>query len=551
MFKIISMSYRYLKKYKYKLLIYYFLTLTMSTISIIYPRIIGEFTDVLVDKNMSGLYKYILYFTIFNLINLLFTYISGKLYIYIQSQSAYEFNKDINVHVWNIPLLESSKYDCAYLADRINNDTNSIVIFSINVIQTVCSTIISVIVSSMFMIKLDKTIFLIAVIASVLYSTIYILLRKKIYSINRLLMDSKSRFTSRIYEQLVNIRSVKIHGAYNKNERNLDKSFHDLFSNTLSAYNLNYVYSFFDDFISQVSSIIFFIYGGVAVIKGGISLGQYVSLNSYLMVLMSSSAALFSLAKEIKLAKVSYDRIYELTKIEEEINESIKLKEIDNIELNLTFSYNQNAKVFQYKTNLEKGKIYKILGDNGSGKSTLLDNIVALYIDTYEGKITYNDIDIKKLDIKHLRKNMISYIEQKVDVSNINEVNRLDPKESSEIVSENKLNDLIEISCDRIIYKENFDKISGGQKRKIQIYSEILKNASLIILDEPANNLDRESIELLKKTLKNMKGEKIIIIVDHNNYYDDIIDEIVYIKMEPLPGIEPRTSSLPWKRSTY
>lgn len=544
------MSYRYLKKYKYKLLIYYFLTLTMSTISIIYPRIIGEFTDVLVDKNMSGLYKYILYFTIFNLINLLFTYISGKLYIYIQSQSAYEFNKDINVHVWNIPLLESSKYDCAYLADRINNDTNSIVIFSINVIQTVCSTIISVIVSSMFMIKLDKTIFLIAVIASVLYSTIYILLRKKIYSINRLLMDSKSRFTSRIYEQLVNIRSVKIHGAYNKNERNLDKSFHDLFSNTLSAYNLNYVYSFFDDFISQVSSIIFFIYGGVAVIKGGISLGQYVSLNSYLMVLMSSSAALFSLAKEIKLAKVSYDRIYELTKIEEEINESIKLKEIDNIELNLTFSYNQNAKVFQYKTNLEKGKIYKILGDNGSGKSTLLDNIVALYIDTYEGKITYNDIDIKKLDIKHLRKNMISYIEQKVDVSNINEVNRLDPKESSEIVSENKLNDLIEISCDRIIYKENFDKISGGQKRKIQIYSEILKNASLIILDEPANNLDRESIELLKKTLKNMKGEKIIIIVDHNNYYDDIIDEIVYIKMEPLPGIEPRTSSLPWKRST-
>ena len=303
------MSYRYLKKYKYKLLIYYFLTLTMSTISIIYPRIIGEFTDVLVDKNMSGLYKYILYFTIFNLINLLFTYISGKLYIYIQSQSAYEFNKDINVHVWNIPLLESSKYDCAYLADRINNDTNSMVIFSINVIQTVCSTIISVIVSSMFMIKLDKTIFLIAVIASVLYSSIYILLRKKIYIINRLLMDSKSRFSSRIYEQLVNIRSVKIHGAYNKNERHLDKSFHDLFSNTLSAYNLNYVYSFFDDFISQVSSIIFFIYGGVAVIKGGISLGQYVSLNSYLMVLMSSSAALFSLAKEIKLAKVSYDRI--------------------------------------------------------------------------------------------------------------------------------------------------------------------------------------------------------------------------------------------------
>lgn len=379
------------------------------------------------------------------------------------------------------------------------------------------------------MIKLDKTIFLIAVIACVLYSSIYILLRKKIYIINRLLMDSKSRFTSRIYEQLVNIRSVKIHGTYKENERNLDESFNGLFSNTLSAYNLNYVYSFFDDFISQVSSIIFFIYGGVSVIKGDISLGQYVSLNSYLMVLMSSSAALFSLAKEIKLAKVSYDRIYELTEIEEETNEVIKLKEIDRIKIDLNFSYRKTSKGFQYKTNLEMGKIYKVSGENGSGKSTLLDNIVALHIDTYAGKITYNDIDIKKLDIKYTRKNMISYIEQNVDVSNINEVNRLNPKEASEIISENKLNDLMEISCNKIIYKESFEKMSGGQKRKIQIYSEILKNANLIILDEPANDLDRESIECLKKTLKKMSNKKTTVIVDHTNYFDDIIDEIVYI----------------------
>lgn len=244
---------------------------------------------------------------------------------------------------------------------------------------------------------------------------------------------------------------------------------------------------------------------------------------------MSSSAALFSLAKEIKLAKVSYDRICELTEIEEETNSIMKLKEIDRIKVDLTFSYNQTAKAFQYKTNLEKGKIYKISGENGSGKSTLLDNIVALYMDTYEGKITYNDIDIKKLDIKYLRKNMISYIEQKVDVSNINEVNRLNPKEASEIILDNKLNDLMEISHNRIIYNKSFDKISGGQKRKIQIYSEILKNAGLVILDEPANDLDRESIDCLKKTLKKMSNNKTTIIVDHTNYFDDIIDEIIHI----------------------
>lgn len=159
MYKIISKSYKYLKKYKYKLFIYYLLTLTMSSISIIYPQIIGEFTDVLIGKDIEALYRYILCFIIFNLINLTFTYISGKLYIYIQAQSSYQFNKDVNIHVWNIPLLKSAQYDSAYLADRINSDTNSIIIYSINVIQTILSTIISIIVSSVFMMKVDKIIY--------------------------------------------------------------------------------------------------------------------------------------------------------------------------------------------------------------------------------------------------------------------------------------------------------------------------------------------------------------------------------------------------------
>lgn len=529
MYKIISKSYKYLKKYKYKLFIYYLLTLTMSSISIIYPQIIGEFTDVLIGKDIEALYRYILCFIIFNLINLTFTYISGKLYIYIQAQSSYQFNKDINIHVWNIPLLKSAQYDSAYLADRINSDTNSIIIYSINVIQTILSTIISIIVSSAFMMKVDKTIFVIAIVASALYCSIYLLLREKIYKINRLLMDSKSNFASRIYEQLSNIRSVKIHGAYDRNVLRLDESFHNLFSSTLSTYNLNYIYSFFDDFISQLSSIIFFIYGGISVIRDQITLGQYVSLNSYLMVLMSCSATLFSLAKENKLAKVSYDRISELTNIKSETNSRLRISNIDSISADFIFSYPSYNKKFKYSSKLYKGRIYKIEGLNGAGKTTLIDNLVGLYIDDYDGNILYNGIDIKKLDMKYLRKHKISYIEQNLDIDSVNKINRQNEKEVYDIILQNRLEKIIDVNGDKIIYKKRFDEMSGGEKRKVQIYSEIFKQSEILILDEPANDLDKESIENLKNLILDIHENKIIVIVDHDNNFDDIIDELIYV----------------------
>ncbi|MDO5048142.1 MAG: ABC transporter ATP-binding protein [Anaerococcus sp.] len=526
---IIKKSYTYLKKYKYKLLLYYLLTLTMSTISVIYPQIIGKFTDILIEKNIQGLYKYILFFISFNLINLLFTYISGKLYIYIQAQSAYKFNKEVNTHVWNIPILKSAKYDSAYLADRINTDTNSIIIFSINAVQTGLSTIISVGISSAFMIRVDKSIFLIALLASILYCSIYILLRDKIYKVNRLLMDSKSQFASGIFDQLSNIRSLKIHGFYDRNLGRLDESFSDLLSNTLSTYNLNYVYSFFDDFISHLSSIIFFIYGGISVIKGQITIGQYISLNSYLMVLMSSSATIFSLAKETKLAKVAFDRVDELSKIDLETNSKIRMNDIDEILINFTFAYPDHQKNFQYNYKLDKGKIYKLVGDNGAGKTTLIDNIIGLYIDTYEGDILYNGIDIRNIDMKYMRKYKISYVDQKLDLGSLDKIDRTDEKELYKIILENDQEDLVDISDREIFYEKSFDKMSGGQMRKVQIYNEVFKDSSLMILDEPANYLDKKSIGNLRKLLLKISRKQITIIVDHDNKFDDIVDEIIYV----------------------
>lgn len=96
-----------------------------------------------------------------------------------------------------------------------------------------------------------------------------------------------------------------------------------------------------------------------------------------------------------------------------------QLESIDCIEVkNLKFSYGQCNVVDKQNLKFEKGKIYGIIGENGSGKSTFINLLLGLYIDETEGNIYYNQICIKDLDMKQIRKKLIGVSEQESTMIN-------------------------------------------------------------------------------------------------------------------------------------
>lgn len=529
MFKILVRTKNYLLEQKIKLLFYYLISIFISLISLLSPKITGDFIDILVSGSKEKLFIYIKIFLLINALSLFFSFVTNKLYIYIQAKSAYKLNKEAILHVWDISLLRSQVYDSVYLADRINNDSNQLIIYSLNIVVEIISIVMSALFSSIFMIGIDKKIFFVGILAMLAYTLIYLSLKNKIYTIKYELTESKSAFSSNIYKQLDNIRSLKLHTGFQDAEDALDKSFFNLFKKTIANFNFNFLFTSFDNIIGQAISVFMFIYGGIAVINKSMSIGEYTMLNSYLLILISLVQRLFSLAKSTEETKVSLDRIDEILSIEKESNSTLTIKSIDAISLNIDFDYLYNDKKFSYQLTFKKGQVYKILGENGSGKSTLLDNMVGLYIDDYSGNIYYNGINIKEIDMKDTRKNLIAYLDQNLDIDNINRTCKIGLKEAQTLIKSLYLDKLLEIDKGKIWLLTDLDKMSGGELRKTQILGEIIKNPDLVILDEPANNLDYLTIRNLKKIISTIKKDMIVILVDHNKYFDDIVDEYIYI----------------------
>jgi len=244
-----------------------------------------------------------------------------------------------------------------------------------------------------------------------------------------------------------------------------------------------------------------------------------------------------SLGEGYQKAKYSYLRLKELIEIPIECNGLIRLQNIESIEFkNISFAYNNADIINSISYKFEKGNIYCVVGSNGCGKSTLIDLILGILNENYKGTIFYNNNNIVDLDMYFIRKNLISVVEQEptliphkiydnltynCNISNADDVSKLLNKFNLDTMI-----NLLPDGINTVIY-DDCKNISGGEKQKISIINALLNNSDLLVLDEPSSALDFKSMIALKETLYNIRNNKIIIIVTHDNNLIELADYIV------------------------
>jgi len=177
---------------------------------------------------------------------------------------------------------------------------------------------------------------------------------------------------------------------------------------------------------------------------------------------------------------------------------------------NLSYKFDDKYIFSNLSFEFSNDSVFKLVGDNGSGKSTLLKILSGIY-KNYEGDLSFSEDDLVFYSgHKTGLKNSLSARE------NIYFDIRLPKISDSQINSALKQLDLIDYSDIQSAY------LSEGQKRKINIASFMLSTANLYLLDEPFNNLDRKTTDLLQEIfdLKINAGAK-IIFSSHDRSKDD------------------------------
>ena len=540
--KIFKFINKYIFKYKFQLFIFSSFTLISLIISIAMPYITGNYIDSLIDfRNSRTIINFTMKILFIGIINIVSSFMVSYSYVKIQTKSAIELNFNVLEHIMKMPILHFKNIDSAYLNQRVNSDSNTLVSFVVGNFLNIITKFLTLIFVSWISFNINYKLTLMLMPLIPLYLTIYFLFQKPLFKSGYDLKEKQNKFFSKMNEQLHNMKLIKLNSTFEESQKQLRGSFSVMLDSLLKYTRISYIFSSSDSMTMVVFQIIIFFFGGMEIIKGKLTIGQFTIISSYFSMIMGCISYFLNLGKSYQDALVSYNRLEEILKKSKEINGKKFMDRIDTIELkNVSFSYD-NEKViinhFNYK--FEKGNIYCIVGQNGKGKSTLTNLILGLFNDYYTGKIYYNSLELKQLDMYRMRKRIIGISEQEPKL--INNTIESNVTYGIDIYNYDDIRKLLEnlnLSIDKFSkgldtnINEDSNNISGGEKLKISLARTFLKDPDLIILDEPTSALDVDSIEKLKYILNRIKNKKIILIISHNKNILDISDKIVDLNVK-------------------
>ena len=196
---------------------------------------------------------------------------------------------------------------------------------------------------------------------------------------------------------------------------------------------------------------------------------------------------------------------------------------------NVTKTINGNLILDNITLNLDRGKVYGIKGKNGSGK-TMLFRAICGFIKT-EGSITVNGRSIGKdgsyPDSVGVLLENPGFLPNYSGFKNLKYLAEINKK----INDEDIINILKEVGLDPH-EKKSFRKYSLGMKQKLGIAQAVMENPDVVILDEPTNALDEESVKKINSMIRKLKNDnKLVFISNHNrDELEMICDEIYSIE---------------------
>ncbi|MCH5266652.1 MAG: ABC transporter ATP-binding protein [Lachnospiraceae bacterium] len=201
---------------------------------------------------------------------------------------------------------------------------------------------------------------------------------------------------------------------------------------------------------------------------------------------------------------------------------------------NITFSYGEDREVIDnLSLSVKQGECVAITGPSGCGKTTLSKLLLGLY-PVSGGKIQISGKEMREHSLKEMRR-QIAYVPQESylfqgSVRDNIMLGRLEATEQ-EMVEAAKLANAHDFIMS---FPEGYDtqvsergnNMSGGQKQRIAIARAILKDAPVILLDEATSALDNESEQMVNDALKNLQGNRTILVIAHRPSTIQLTDRI-------------------------
>lgn len=537
-----------LKSYRPKIYLYMVFLFLITLYQLYVTSRVGSIIDIALADNASQLFRKGAVLVVLYSISVLLGIASDRI-------SAVNFNNmynDLNLKTYS-KIMDSSweeltEYHSGDLITRLTSDVKSVALNTCRLIPSVLAKMMMVALAGLYIILMDYTMLLVAVLVAPIVLLASRAFMGKVYESHVIIKNIESDINSYNKETFNNIQAVK---AFDLGKQFYKKMFKmentrkeaDLKSNAYSLLSL--IVSFMTEIIGAVILIGWMYF---RVHSGVITFGSLTVLTFLAYQIGSSLKGTLNLVPDIMEYMASTERLKKLIGLHEE-DESVSLKDISDfiaagtengvsiyIE-NMYFKYRNGYSVFEGATlEANPGEIIALVGPSGEGKTTMLRIILGI-VSAISGNVYASALG-KSLSLGKQTRSIISYVPQgnTMMAGSILENMRLIKQNASEEEIKDALKtaciyDFVEKLSDGLEHKlgESGLGFSEGQNQRLSIARALLKDSPILLMDEATSALDVATERNILNNIMKRNPKKTVILTTHRPTVLSMCDRVYRI----------------------
>ncbi len=441
----------------------------------------------------------------------------------------YHLRNSFFTHLQKLPASYYQDVRTGDLMARATSDMNAVRMVLSSAISYTSDAILFFVLAFVIMLDIDVQLTLLALLPYPILAILIKELGKRVYKRYERIQEAFSTMNTKVQENLSGVRVVKAYTLEQSEVSEFEVLNQQFVERNRDQIRLTTFFFPLFRFLPGLGVAALLWLGGLRVIEGKITLGDFVSFNAYLMMFIRPMITFGFVVNTFQRGAASMDRIRSILDVQPEIaDRGTARQDIQTIHgeiefRNLNFAYPRGEPVLQnINLKIPRGSTAAIVGTTGSGKTTLV-NLIPRIRQAERGMVLIDGVDIQDIPLQALRSN-IGFVEQEpflfsdllqnniaYGISDTNEVEIKDVAHTADLLEQ------IEEFPDGLetFLGERGQTISGGQKQRTALARAIMIKPKILILDDAFASVDTNTEDTILTRLHKIMEDRTTILISH------------------------------------
>ncbi|MGM7635259.1 ABC transporter ATP-binding protein [Bacillus sp. Hm123] len=531
MFSVLRKLRWFFKEYRQRYTVAIVFLLVASALVIIPPKIVGSVIDDIHMANLtsSALWQYILVLLGVTLLSYGLTYV----WMHLLFGGAFILERKLRLNLMaHFMKMTPTFYERNRTGDLMARATNDLKAVSMTagfgVLTLVDSTIymLMILLTMGFLISWKLT--LAAVLPLPIMAVLMTIYGEKIHDRFTKAQDAFGEMNDRVLETVGGVRVIRAYVQERADERRFQQMTNDVYEKNIAVAKIDALFEPTIKIFVGLSYLIGLGYGAYLVFQQEVTLGELVSFNVYLGMLIWPMFAFGELMNMMQRGNASLDRVQETLRYKADVVDPIQPISVDDPssiqfdEVSFQYPSSQVNNLQKVNVQLKKGETLGIVGKTGSGKTTFIKQLLRQYPHP-DGQLAISSVDIQE-QAKGQVLQWIGYVPQDhVLFSRTVRENILFGEPDATEAELEKVIDLAALRKDlatlpdglHTLVGEKGVALSGGQKQRISIARALIKQPDILILDDSLSAVDAKTEAQIIENIRTERKDKTTMIASH------------------------------------